>query len=61
MEIVSNKTIFNKLLIKSIFLIKRTNSWLDVFRAILVCFETNKFHLKTMKFICFKEFCNNFK
>ena len=41
-----SKTVFDELLYKYRFVIERTNTWLDAFKAILVRFETNDLHWK---------------
>jgi len=48
-----NGSIFDNLLYKQRFVIERTNAWLDVFKAILVRFETNKTHWKFLNLLAF--------
>ena len=45
--------LLDELLYKSRFVIKRTNVWLNPFKAILVRFETNKIHWKALNILTF--------
>ena len=45
--------IFDELLYKCRFVIERTNAWLDSFKSILVRFETNKIHWKSLHLLAF--------
>lgn len=51
-----SEAIFDELLYEQRFVIERTNAWVDVFKALLVHFETNK----TLKIITFTSFLYNF-
>lgn len=46
-------SIFDELLYKKRFVIERTNAWLDAFKAIIVRFETNNSHWKSLNIIAF--------
>ncbi len=48
-----SNTVFDELLYKTRFVIKRTNAWLDAFKAILVRFETNNLHWKGLLLLAF--------
>ena len=63
-EIISNVAInkrngterdrfFDEELYKSRFVIERTNAWVDAFKALLVRFETNKNHWKSLNLLAF--------
>jgi transposase len=45
--------LFDNLLYKCRFVVERTNAWLDAFKAILVRFETNKIHWKSLNILAF--------
>jgi transposase len=45
--------LFDSLLYKCRFVVERTNAWLDAFKAILVRFETNKIHWKSLNILAF--------
>ena len=45
--------LFDELLYQFRFVIKRTNAWLDAFKAILVRFETNAVHWKALNLMAF--------
>ena len=45
--------LFDDLLYKCRFVVERTNAWLDAFKAILVRFETNKIHWKSLNILAF--------
>jgi transposase len=45
--------IFDELLYKKRYVIERTNSWLDSFKALLVRFETNKLHWLALNILAF--------
>ena len=45
--------LFDELLYKCRFVIERTNAWLDAFKALLVRFETNKTHWKSLHLLAF--------
>lgn len=45
--------LFDDLLYKCRFVVERTNAWLDAFKAILVRFETNKTHWKSLNILAF--------
>ena len=45
--------LFDNLLYKCRFVVERTNAWLDAFKAILVRFETNKTHWKSLNILAF--------
>ena len=47
------QSIFDDLLYKCRFVVERTNAWLDAFKAILVRFETNKIHWKSLNILAF--------
>ena len=51
-----SEAIFDELLYEQRFVIERTNAWVDVFKALLVHFETNKI----LKIITFTSFLYNF-
>lgn len=44
---------FDKELYKSIWVIERTNAWLDSFKTILIRYETNNIHWRTWHFLAF--------
>jgi len=46
-------TAFDELLYKNRFVVERTNAWLDAFKAILVRFETNNSHWKSLLLLAF--------
>jgi len=48
-----NDHLFDDLLYKCRFVVERTNAWLDAFKAILVRFETNKIHWKSLNLLAF--------
>jgi len=48
-----SENIFDEILYKCRFVIERTNAWLDAFKAILVRFETNKYHWKALHLLAF--------
>ena len=45
--------IFDDLLYKCRFVIERTNAWMDGFKAILMRFETNQIHWKSLNLLAF--------
>jgi transposase len=45
--------LFDDLLYKCRFVVERTNAWMDAFKAILVRFETNKIHWKSLNILAF--------
>jgi len=48
-----SENIFDEMLYKCRFVIERTNAWLDAFKALLVRFETNKYHWKALDLLAF--------
>jgi transposase len=46
-------TVFDELIYKTHFVVERTNAWLDAFKAVLVCFETNNLHWKSLLLLAF--------
>jgi transposase len=48
-----SNTVFDELLYRTRFVIERTNAWLDAFKAILVRFETNDLHWKSLLLLAF--------
>lgn len=50
---VEMEQFFDDLLYKYKFVVERTNDWIDPFKAILVCFETNKIHWGALNIIAF--------
>ncbi len=48
-----SETVFDELLYKTRFVIERTNAWLDAFKVILVRFETNDLHWKSLLLLAF--------
>lgn len=50
---VENEYLFDELLYKERFVVERTNAWMDAFKAILVRFETNKIHWKSLNILAF--------
>jgi hypothetical protein len=47
------ENIFDEILYKCRFIIERTNACLDVFKVLLVRFETNKYHWKGLHLLAF--------
>jgi len=45
--------LLDDLLYKCRFVIERTNAWMDAFKALLVRFETNKIHWKSLNLLAF--------
>lgn len=45
--------LFDDLLYQCRFVIERTNAWIDAFKALLVRFETNKIHWKSLHYLAF--------
>ncbi len=45
--------LFDELLYKCMFVIERTNAWLDAFKVFLVRFETNAIHWKALNLMAF--------
>jgi len=52
-NLCESKTISDKLLYKTRFVIERTNAWLDAFKAILIHFETNGLYWKGLMLLAF--------
>ena len=49
----NDSSFFDDELYKRRFVIERTNAWLDAFKAILVRFETNEIHWKSLNLLAF--------
>lgn len=45
--------LFDEMHYKFRFVIERTNAWLDAFKSILIRFETNSVHLKSLVLLAF--------
>ena len=52
-DIHNSQTIFDKKLYENRFVIERTNAWLDAFKAVLIRFETNDLHWKSLLLLAF--------
>lgn len=50
---IKRKEFFDDLLYKYRFVIERTNAWMDAFKALLVRFETNSLHWKSLCVLAF--------
>jgi transposase len=47
------EVLFDDLLYKNRFVIERTNAWMDAFKALLIRFETNSLHWKSLCILAF--------